>query len=70
MWEIKFSSKSKFKGIKDNNKIKMQMQIKNKRTILKCRAILKGICIQKKNKLKEMILNKDKRRKLMRKWEM
>jgi hypothetical protein len=67
---IKYNIRNKFKDIKDRNKIKMQMLIKNKRMISKWKEILKEISTPKRRREMKMIQSKVKKNKQIKKWEM
>lgn len=69
MWVIKLNFKNKFKVIRENKRMKMQMRIRNNKMIQKCKEILREICIPKKNK-KKIMNNKDKKNKQTKKWDL
>jgi hypothetical protein len=55
MSEIKLNFNNNYKETKMNKKIKMRMQIRNKKMIYKWKAILKAICILSSSNNKVMI---------------
>jgi hypothetical protein len=69
MLAIKLNLRSKFKDTKEKSRTKMQMRIKNKKMTLKWKEILKATCIQNSSKQKAMTKRKDKKNKLMKRWD-
>ncbi len=45
------------------------MQTTNNRTILRCRMIFRAKCTRKKSSKKGIAINKENRKKMMKKWE-